>query len=194
MVNGLTGTDAAGISFDAVERQITVDGRELLRMVAQHVMDGRAAREERLAAVTDAQGVRRTRCEPGHARTVASSLGHVRVTRMAYRAPGTAALHPADVVLDLPPRRQSWQVQRTVAGYVLAGSYEQARRFLLEATGVKAGKLQIEQIVADAVADAPGFYGPPDQDCGPDESRGGDGDVPPDEEGQGRIGWRGRRW
>ncbi len=185
MVNGLTGPDAAGMSFDAVERQITVDGRELLRMAAQHVMDGRAAREERLAAVTDAQGVRRTRCEPGHARTMASSLGHVRVTRMAYRAPGTAALHPADAVLDLPPRRQSWQVQRTVAGYVLAGSYGQARRFLLEATGVKVGKLQIEQIVADAAADAPGFYDPPGEDRGPDENQGGDGDVPPDEEGEG---------
>jgi hypothetical protein len=168
LVGSLTGADAPGMSFDAVEQQVTVRGRELLRMVVQHVMDDRAAREGRLAAVTDAQGVRRTRCERGHARMMATSFGPVAVTRMAYRAPGTAALHPADAVLDLPPRRQSWQIQRTVTDYALAGSYEQAQRFLLEATGVTAGKLQIEQIVAAAAADAPGFYDPPDGD--------GDGD------------------
>jgi hypothetical protein len=155
---GLTGPDAVGMSFDEVERQAVAPGGELLRLVVQSAMDDRAAREERLADVADAQGVPRPRAERGHARTVMSLAGPVAVSRIAYRAPGAANLHPADAVLSLPPRRQSWQVQLAIVGYALAGSYEQAQRFLLEATGIWAEKLQLEQIVADAARDAPAFY------------------------------------
>jgi hypothetical protein len=177
MVGGLTGADAGAMPFDAVERRVTVEGRELLRMTVQHVMDVRAAAEVRLADVADAPGVPRPRAERGRARTVVSSFGPVRVSRIAYRAPGQQDLHPADAVLGLPPRRQSWQVQRTVTDYALAGSYEQAQRFLLEATGQTAGKLQIEQIVADAAADAAGFYDPPGEgDCGPGQAPAPGGD------------------
>jgi hypothetical protein len=159
LVAGVSGPGAAGMSFDEVEQKVIAGGRELLRMVVQQAMDDRAAGEQRLAGVADAGGVRRGRAERGHARTVVSSFGPVRVSRIAYRAPGLESLHPADAVLDLPPRRHSWQVQRLVTGYVLAGSYEQAQRLLLDATGVKAGKLQLEQIAAAAAAGAPGFYG-----------------------------------
>jgi hypothetical protein len=170
LVGSLTGPQAAGMSFDEVEQQVRVRGRELLRMVEQLAMDDRAAGERRLALVTGADGIGRTRAERGHVRTVMSSFGPVRVGRIAYRAPGTAALHPADAVLDLPPRRPSWQVQRLAVDYALAGSYGQARRLLLEATGVQAGKLQLEQIVAAAAADAPGFYvrAGPGRDDSPD--------------------------
>ena len=167
LADGVSGRQAAGMSFDDVEQTVAAGGRDLLRMVVQHAMDDRAAGEERRADVADAEGVPRTRAERGHARTVVSSLGPVRVARIAYRAPGAASLHPADAALDLPPRRHSWQVQRLATGYVLAGSYEQAQRFLLEATGVKAGKLQLEQIAAAAAADAPGYYQLRDEGCGP---------------------------
>jgi hypothetical protein len=187
LVAGVTGPRAAGMSFDEVEQAVSTDGRELLRMAVQHAMDDRAARERRLADVADAEGVRRTRAERGHARTVVSSLGPVRVARIACRAPGRAALHPAGAVLDLPPRRHSWRVQQLVAGYVLAGSYEQAQRFLLEATGVRAGKLQLEQIAAAAAADAPGFYQPRDEAAGQDGGGGPGGGGSPGHEDADRL-------
>jgi hypothetical protein len=61
-------------------------------------------------------------------------------------------------VLNLPPRRYSWQVQQAVVEYVLAGAYEQAQRFVAAATGITIGKQQLEQITAEAAADAAGFY------------------------------------
>ena len=158
LVAGLTGPGAAGLSFDEVERQVGEKGRELLRKAVQHVMDVRAAAEPRLPVVADAAGVPRTRAERGHARTVVSQFGPVVVRRVAYRAAGQPNLHPADAVLNLPPRRYSWQVQRIVVGYVLAGAYEQAQRFVAAVTGVVIGKLQLEQITAEAAVDAPGFY------------------------------------
>ena len=61
-------------------------------------------------------------------------------------------------MLNLPLRRYSWCLQRVVVEYVLAGAYEQARRFVAAVTGVVIGKQQLEQITIEAAADAPGFY------------------------------------
>ncbi len=158
LVGGLTGAGAGQRSFDEIEQEVIVQGRELLQMVLQHVMDELAAAEPRLAQVAGADGVPRRRAERGHRRTVVTWFGPVAIRRMAYRAPGAANLHPADAVLNLPARRYSWQVQRAAVMYAQAGSYEQAQLWLQAATGVSVGKQQIEQIVAEAAADAPGFY------------------------------------
>jgi hypothetical protein len=155
---GLTGPQAAQMSFDEIEQQLIVRGRELLRKTAQYVVDARAAAEPRLAQVTGADGVRRTRAERGHGRTVVTWFGPVTVRRIAYRAPGAANLHPADAVLNLPARRYSWQVRQAAVMFALAGSYEQAQLWLQAAAGVSVGKQQLEQIVAEAARDAPGFY------------------------------------
>jgi len=154
----LAGPGAGHRSFDEIEQQLIVQGRELLRVVLQYVMDARSAAEQRLARVTGADGVPRRRAERGHRRAVVTWFGPVTVRRMAYRAPGAANLHPADAALNLPARRYSWQVQRSAVRYALAGSYEQAQLMLQDATGVSVGKQQLEQIVAEAAADAPGFY------------------------------------
>ena len=154
----LTGPGAGRRSFDEIEQKVIVQGRELLQVILQYVMDQLAAAEPRLRQVTGADGVPRRRAERGHRRTVVTWFGPVTVRRMAYRAPGAANLHPADAVLGLPARRYSWQVQRAAVRYALAGSYEQAQLMLQDATGVSVGKQQLEQIVAEAAADAPGFY------------------------------------
>jgi hypothetical protein len=157
LVGELAGAGAAA-SFDEIEQLVMVRGRELLRKVIQHVVDAGAAAEPRRAGVADAAGVPRTRAERGHARTMVSQFGPVVIERMAYRAAGQPNLYPRDAVLNLPRRRYSWCLQRAVAEYVLAGAYEQARRFVAAATGVVVGKLQLEQITLEAAADAPGFY------------------------------------
>ena len=158
LVGELAGAGPAAASFDEIEQLVMVRGRELLRNVMQHVMDACAAAEPRLAGVADAAGVPRPRAERGHARTVVSQVGPVVVERMAYRAAGQPNLYPRDAVLNLPPRRYSWPLQRAVVEYVLAGAYEQARRFVAAVTGVVIGKQQLEQITIEAAADAPGFY------------------------------------
>jgi hypothetical protein len=158
LVSELTGPAAAQMSFDEIEQQVMVRGRELLRMITQHVMDARAAAEPRLAQVAGSDGIPRTRAERGHARTVVTWFGPVTVRRLAYRAPGAPNLHPADAALNLPARRYSWQVQQAAVRYALAGSYEQAQLWLQDLTGVSIGKQQLEQILSEAAAGAPEFY------------------------------------
>ena len=154
----LTGPAAAAMSFDEIEQQVMVRGREILRMTVQHVMDARAAAEPRRAEVAGADGVLRVRAERGHARTVVTWFGPVVVRRLAYRAPGAANLHLADAALNVPARRYSWQVQQAAVRFALAGSYEQAQVQLQDLTGVSIGKQQLEQILIEAARDAPGFY------------------------------------
>jgi hypothetical protein len=159
-------------SFDEIEQQVMVRGRVLLRKVVQYVVDAQASAEWKLAGVADAAGGPRTRAERGHARTMVSQFGPVVIRRMAYRAPGQPNLYPRDAVLNLPPRRYSWPLQRTVVEYVLAGAYEQAQRLVAAATGITIGKQQLEQITIEAAADAPGFYPAlaREQEPGPDRA------------------------
>ena len=170
LAGGLAGPGAAGMTLDAMERRAAEQGRELLRGILQLGLDAQAGAEVRLAEVTAADGVPRRRAERDHARTVVTVLGAVRVARIAYRAgaAGVPALFPRDAVLNLPPRRYSWYLQYLVVRFVQAGAYEQAQDLLLAATGIKIGKLQLEQITAEAAADAPGFYpAPAGQDDAP---------------------------
>jgi len=148
------------VTLDAMEVLVIGQGRELLRGLVQLALDAQAGREVRLPGVTGEDGVPRTRAEPGHGRPVVTQLGEVRVRRIAYRSgvKGAGSLFPRDAVLNLPLRRYSWPLQRTVVEYVLAGAYEQARRFVAAVTGVVIGKQQLEQITIEAAADAQGVF------------------------------------
>ncbi len=83
------------------------EGRELLRTLHQDRLDLQAGREQR-QQVVDAEGAQRTRVERGHQRGLATVLGQVTVTRMAYRAPGAPNLYPMDAALSLPAGKHSY--------------------------------------------------------------------------------------
>ena len=170
LAGGVAGPGAAGMSFEQLERRVVAGVRELGVAVLQHALDARAAAEVRLAGVTGADEVARPRAVRG-ARTIVTVLGAVRVRRIGYRAgvKGVRALFPADAVLNLPRRRYSWGLQQLAVLFTQAGSYQQARQFVRAATGVAIGKRQLEQITAEAAADAAGFEAalPREQGAGP---------------------------
>ena len=177
----LAGEAGRAVTLDAMELLVIEQGRELLRGVVQLGLDRQAAGEVRLAQVTGADGVPRARAERDHARFVVTRLGGVSVRRIAYRAgvKGVPSLFPRDAVLNLPPLGYSWQLQRLAEMFSRSGSYEQAREFVLAATGVRIGKRQLEQITAGAAADAERFCQdrPPGQL--PATGDGEEGDLPP---------------
>jgi len=155
----LAGEACQAVTLDAMEVLVVEQGRKLLRGLVQLGLDTQAAGEARLPRVTGEDGVPRTRAERGHDRPVVTRLGEVRVRRIAYRSgiKGAGSLFPRDAVLNLPPCGYSWQVQRLAEMFARSGSYEQAREFVLAATGVSVGKRQLEQIVLAAAADAEEF-------------------------------------
>jgi hypothetical protein len=174
------------VTLEAMELLVAGRGRELLCGVLQLGVDAQAGSEVRLARVAGADGVPRTRAERGHARTVVTGLGKVVVRRIAYRSGirGVRSLFPRDAVLNLPPCRYSWPLQRLAEMCCRSGSYEQARALVLAATGVPIGKRQLQQVTARAAADAERFYRDRVRDqaaAGPaaGEQQERDGELPP---------------
>jgi hypothetical protein len=159
----LAGQAVGAVTLDEMELLVTGQGRELLRGVVQLCLDVQAAAEVRQARVRGADGVSRTRAERGHARTVVTRLGAVRVRRIAYRSgvKGVPSLFPRDAVLNLPPLGYSWGLQQLAEMFSRSGSYEQAHELVRAATGVSIGKRQLEEIVAAAAADVAAFYAGP---------------------------------
>ena len=160
---GLGGRAAAGtVSLGEVEQELRTSGRELIRAAMQAVMDTASAAEERRPGGVDGpDGVRRRRVEDGHARSVATVFGRIRVCRLAYRAPLAANVHPLDEVLDLPAGLYSPGLARLCAQESVRGSFTDAADAVEYATGVRIGTRQIIELTRAAAADATAFYADP---------------------------------
>jgi hypothetical protein len=168
-VQWLSGGEAAALTHADLEEQLGERGRELLRRLHQDHLDLRAAREQRLEKVTGADSVVRTRVEPGHRRGLVTVFGEVTVTRMAYRAPGAANLHPADAALNLPEEKHSHGVRKLAAIESARGSFESAAQAITRATGMVTGKRQVEELARRAAADIDAFYTARQPDPRPDD-------------------------
>jgi hypothetical protein len=154
----LGSAEAGGLRAAELEDRLDTAGRELLRQLLQDHLDLRAAREQRREDVTGADGITRTRAETGHRRPLATVFGEVTVTRIAYRAPGAANLHPADAVLNLPEEKHSHGLRRLDAIESARGSFEAAGQAIGRATGTALGKRQAEELARAAAADIDAFY------------------------------------
>jgi hypothetical protein len=154
----LASEEAASLTHAELEDQLGTRGRELLRRMFQGQLDLRALREQRRDEVTGADGIVRTRAEKGHSRPLATVFGQVTVTRMAYRAPGAANVHPVDAELNLPEEKQSHGLRRLTAIESARGSFGGAAAAITRGTGVRTGKRQVEELARQATADIGAFY------------------------------------
>lgn len=158
MITHLGSAGMMGCTQQMLEEYVTQAGRELQRQLMQDQLDARAAAEVRLEQVTGADEVIRRRAEAGHQRLVATTVGRVEVTRIAYRAAGAANLYPADAQLALPDRLYSFPLQRLVVHETAGGSLRAAREALIRGTGAHLGTRQLMQIATEAAADVRDFY------------------------------------
>jgi hypothetical protein len=94
----------------------------------------------------------------GHRRGLVTVFGQVKVTRMAYRAPGAPNLHPADAALNLPEEKHSPWARKLAALESARGSFGDAAHAITRITGVMTGKRQVEELARRAAADIDAFY------------------------------------
>jgi hypothetical protein len=154
----LDGQQAGSLEHGALEDQLAEQGRELLRQLYQDHLDLRAAREVRLEAVLDADGLAHRSVEAGHHRVLATVFGEVTVSRLAYRGRGRTNLHPGDAALNLPDERHSHGLRRLAAEAASTGSFDAATAAIRARTGTTPGKRQVEQLATRAAIDVEGFY------------------------------------
>jgi hypothetical protein len=146
------------LTHEELETRLDRDGRALIRQLFQDHLDLRAGREQRQEGVVDAGGRCHNAVEPGHGRGLETVFGEVVVTRLAYRAKGTANLHLADAALNLPRERHSHGLRRLAAIESTRGSYAEATQALARHAGVRVGKRQVEALAAACSVDFDAFY------------------------------------
>jgi hypothetical protein len=155
------GEEASSLTHGELEARLTIDVRDLVRQLYQDHLDLRAAREERLGEVTDAEGTGRGSVEAGHVRPLRTIFGEVGVTRLAYRRRGEGNLYPADAALNLPRELHSHGLRELSAIESSRGSFEEASEAVRRATGATLAKRQVEQLAARSAVDFEAFYEDP---------------------------------
>src|SRR5664279_5558988 len=157
---GLGGRAAAGTaSLGQAEEELRTSGRDLMRATLQAVVDAASAAQERVPGGVDGpDGVRRTRVEDDHTRTVATVFGRITVDRLAYRAPHVCNVHPLDGVLDLPDGLYSTGLARLSAREAVRGSFVEAADAVEYVTGVRIGTRQLIELTRAAAQDVVGYY------------------------------------
>ncbi|MFF7645150.1 ISKra4 family transposase [Streptomyces canus] len=158
MLARLSAPAMASATAEGLEDYITATGREVLRQMLQDQLDARAAAEVRVEVVTGSDAVVRPRAERGHRRLLATTLGRVEATRIAYRAPGAANLHLGDAALALPRQVYSYPLQRAVALEVAETPLRRAGAHLERTTGGRLGTRQLMEIACRVAAHIPAFY------------------------------------
>jgi hypothetical protein len=154
----LSGPETAGLGLAGLEKGLAARFRKVEQRLLQDHVSALAAAEPRLARVTGPDGVVRTRSEPGHERTVASVFGPVVVSRIAYRAPGVAAVHPLDAELGLPLGKHSHGLAEMTVAEAVRGALEAACVQVRGRTGCKLGTRQAQQLVRAAACDFEDFH------------------------------------
>jgi hypothetical protein len=152
-------------SADTAERAVVGDGRAVQLQVLQGFHDARALAESAahangdLATPVDAAGVEHRRTERGHVRHLACTVGTVSVHRLAFRAPDTENLYPADAVLNLPAGLHSHEVAKLAAIESARGSFADAAEALARTCGAGVAAPQAVRAMAiGAAADFAAFY------------------------------------
>jgi hypothetical protein len=156
---GWAGSEEAGaLEHSEFEERLASDGREVLRCLFQDSLDLCAVREPRLDAVVGSDGVRRPNVERAHERPLATVVGEVRVSRIAYRARGHENLYVADGALNLPEEKPSHGIRRLAALEAPRGSFEDAQEAIVRYTGERLGKRQLRELVVRSAVDFESFY------------------------------------
>lgn len=156
----LLSSSSMRLGLAGVEREAERRGRELLRLELQAHMDSRGTGDCGSALRVewgDRRSVLYTH-KRVHTRSIVTLFGRVSLTRMGYGRPGSGAVHPLDVELQLPARRFSYEVQRRLVKAAVQGPFEEALATLAESTGIRVSKRTVEQIVLEASADFDRFY------------------------------------
>ena len=157
MLCWLEGTESAALSHAELEDQVERRGREVQRLMLQDHLDLRALREERVEVV-GAEATVHSKVEPAHRRHLATVVGTVSVTRLAYRHKAAPNLCPADGALNLPVELHSHGLRRLAAIESTRGSFDDAAAAIGRATGVSVAKRQVESLTATAATDVEAFY------------------------------------
>jgi hypothetical protein len=157
---GLNGQESEHLTHGELEKRVTEEGREVLRLLFEDALALRTERERASAreAVRGSDGDERTERRTSE-RKLGTLMGTVTVGRLAFTHHGAAGgLRPLDVELNLPHGLYSEGVQREVAWGVAQGSYDSVVADLRRTTGTQIAKRQVEELAMSVASDFEDYY------------------------------------
>jgi hypothetical protein len=156
LLDELSGKSAQKLDFAGLEELVTVKGREVLRLVVEEAL---AIRDHGDVgkSVTGADEIPRTHRKT-RPRTLQTGLGEVCINRVLYSKPGLDSLAPKDALLNLPPEKYSFPLQKHVVRECIRGSFDSAKTSVHAVLGNSIPKRQEEEILVKAAQDFDDFY------------------------------------
>ena len=156
MVVWLSSDNVCGLEHGELEKNLFVNGNELLRRLLQGYLDKRQEDESEEDCI-GSDGVKRTH-KRQQSRKLTTMFGTVVVNRIGYGGRKIKSLHPLDGELNLPPEQYSHGLSERVAKAVALNGFNQAVEIINKTTAAHIPKRQTEQLALNCARDFDEFY------------------------------------
>lgn len=152
----LSSIETISMKHSAIEKVISVDGREVQRRLFEEHIKLRGLGDIGNSLMGTDKIVRTHKRI--HRRTFISIFGKITIERIGYGARGCFSIFPKDAILNLPKESYSHGVRKLVAKEIAKNSFEEVLKTVKEITGVSIPRTAIEQLAHKASKDFDSFY------------------------------------
>ena len=158
LIDGLKGTETLSQEHGEVEKWLSSEGNELLRRLFQAHFDIRTEQETVQVGIECNDEVVRTRRRLGVRRKLSTLFGKIEHHRIGYSSPGTNALYPLDMSLNLGMTKYTDGLRYRVAHEAARNSFDECVETVASTTGGHTPKRQCEEMVAQTAEDFEAYY------------------------------------
>ena len=156
LIQSLTATVGTNTMHHVVERTLSVQGTEVMRLLLQGYLELCTANDR---LMVEAKAEKEQFVVRSSARAIESTFGTVTLSRCSLPATEPMrALFPLDLKLNLPTDRYSFEVRQRVAYFAVTVSLDTALAMMDRTTGAHVPKRQAQQLVVRSAADFAEFY------------------------------------
>ncbi len=156
IVAWLSSDMVCGLEHSELEKNLLVNGNELLRRLLQGYLD-RRKEDEIEEDCLGSDGVTRTH-KRQQSRKLTTIFGEVVVSRVAYGGRKINSLKPLDGELNLPLEKYSHGLSERVASAVAFNGFDHTVEIIEKTTAGKVPKPQVEELAKKTAGDFDKFY------------------------------------
>lgn len=156
MMNFLAGEQSKHLDLSGLEEFLVQDGRSLCRQLLCDHLTERGFGDVG-ACVIGSDGVKRTH-KRLLKRTIMTLFGPIEMPRFAYSKSSAPSLFPLDAILNLPPIKISYTLQKYFVLDVIDNSFQKSYERIKRWTGVTITSRQAQSIILNASEDFHAFY------------------------------------
>jgi hypothetical protein len=156
IISWLNSDSVCGLSHSDLEKNLWINGNELLRIMLQGYLDSR--KEDEIEGECLGIDEEKRTHKRHQSRTLMTIFGEVIVSRIAYGGRKITSLKPLDGELNLPCEKYSHGLAEKVSQTVAFNGFDKTEELIKENTGGKIPKRQLEEIAQKSARDFEKFY------------------------------------